>query len=96
VGDDEVETGAIVGFVAAFAGADVGAWLEGVVLVEVARPPVALRLLRVLQEEFTLETGQIVHQYNYYPAGREMEAGGGGRGVSNLGYCGGLSRYFGR
>lgn len=68
MGDDEIEPCCLVGLVACFVGADVsaGAGVQGVMLVEIAGAPVALRLLCVVLQELALETGQIVHQYNYY------------------------------
>jgi hypothetical protein len=75
--DDEIEPSGLVGFIACFTGPDVRSCpgLEGVVFVEIASAPVALRLLGVLQQQLALETGQIVHQYNYYAGCRCPKAG---------------------
>jgi len=40
--------------------------LEGVMLIEISGLPAGDGLFCVLEKEFTLETGQIIHEYNYY------------------------------
>ena len=52
--------------IAHLTGLDMAARLEGVMLIEISGLPAGDGLFCVLEKEFTLETGQIIHEYNYY------------------------------
>ena len=52
--------------IAHLTGLDMAARVESVMLIEISGLPVGDGLFCALEKEFTLETGQIVHEYNYY------------------------------